>query len=83
VPESNLALEENSLLPQAAQVNVPSASACRYSPVKGGSVPFSRSTRYCSGVNCLRQPSSVLGIGLSAMATSLARGNAARLNNET
>jgi len=36
--------------------------------VKGGSVPFSRSTRYCSGVNCLRQPSSLSGIGLSAMA---------------
>jgi hypothetical protein len=51
VPESNLVSEEKSLLPQAAHVNVPSASACRYSPVKGGSVPFSRSARYCSGVS--------------------------------
>jgi hypothetical protein len=53
VPESNLASESNSGEPQQAQRYIPASWQSQYSPVKAGSVPFSRHTWYCSGVSCV------------------------------
>ena len=49
----------NSSAPQPAQRYVPGSKTWSYSPVNGRSVPFSRSTRYCSGVSSARHCSSV------------------------
>lgn len=51
VLESNLALEENKGLPQAAHIYMPLSLVWMYCPVKGVSVPFSLKIRYCSGVS--------------------------------
>ena len=51
VPDSNLASERNNSLPHPAQRYVPFRCSSHRAPVKGRSVPFSRRTRYCSGVS--------------------------------
>src|SRR5450755_3641081 len=58
-PASNFESDKNSSFPHAAHLYTPGVVTPSYSPVKGRSVPFSRSTRYCSGVNSLRHSSSV------------------------
>src|SRR5450631_4321288 len=58
-PESNFESDRNNSCPQAAHLYTPGVVTPSYSPVNGRSVPFSRSTRYCSGVNSLRHSSSV------------------------
>ncbi len=61
-PESYFASEEKISASQAAQRYVPGSKTSSYSPVNGGSVPFSRSTWYCSGVSSARHSASVLSI---------------------
>src|SRR5207247_2523940 len=46
--------------PQAAHRYTPGRCSSQYAPVNARSVPFSRSTRYCSGVRRCRHSSSVL-----------------------
>src|SRR6185503_10758381 len=58
-PESYLASELNSSAPQPAQRYVPASKTWSYSPENGASVPFSRSTRYCSGSSSARHSASV------------------------
>src|SRR3954451_17265577 len=58
-PESYFASELKSSAPQQAQWYVPVSKTWSYSPVNGRSVPFSRSTWYCSGVSSARHCSSV------------------------
>src|SRR6266566_4870435 len=41
---------------------MPGSNEWSYSPLKGASVPFSRRTRYCSGVSSARHCSSVFWI---------------------
>ena len=52
VLKSNFVSEENNSAPHVVQTYIPFSSECRYLPVKGTSVPFSRMTRYCSGLSC-------------------------------
>src|SRR5437762_1558517 len=59
VPDSNLSSERNSASPHPAQRSVPRSLACAYSPVNARSVPFLRSTWYCSGVSCCRHSASL------------------------
>src|SRR5262245_21148535 len=73
VPESNLASDENSSAPQPAQVYMASACASQNAPVKARSVPWRRSTSYCSGVSDARHSASVLSIFiLSVLSTAAA-----------
>src|SRR5258708_2363531 len=65
VPESNFASDANKGLPQATQRYMPSAVLWSNSPVNGASVPPSRNTAYCSGVNFSFQLSSVSFIYLN------------------
>lgn len=65
VPESNFASELNSSAPQAAHRNLPWSLVTAYSWLNGGSVPCSRSTRYCSGVSFRRHSSSGLATSRS------------------
>src|SRR4051794_33181408 len=58
-PESYFASELKSSAPHPAQWYVPESNTWSYSPVNGRSVPFSRSTWYCSGVSSARHCSSV------------------------
>src|ERR1017187_5009669 len=58
-PESNFESDRNNSCPQAAHLYTPGVVTPSYSPVNGRSVPFSRRTRYCSGVSSLRHSSSV------------------------
>src|SRR6266480_1639655 len=62
VPDSNLVSEANRPAPQAAHRYTPSECSSQYAPVKGRSVPFSRSTWYCSGVSSWRHCSSLFVI---------------------
>src|SRR3989344_3754874 len=64
VPESNFVSEEKSGLPHATQRYTPSLSACKSFPENGASVPFSRSTRYCSGESFSFHSSFVVGMFL-------------------
>src|SRR3954471_10008949 len=61
-PESYLASEAKSSAPQPAHLYVPGSKLWSYSPVNGRSVPFSRKTRYCSGLSSARHCSSVFWI---------------------
>src|SRR5205807_4151017 len=60
VPEPNLVPEWNRSAPHPAQRYIPLSLAYTYLPVNGGSVPFNRSTSYCSGASSWRHSSSVL-----------------------
>ena len=60
VPDSNFASERNSSAPQPAQRYVPERCSSHSAPVNARSVPFSRSTRYCSGVSSARHSASDL-----------------------
>src|SRR5689334_137608 len=57
-PESYFVSERNSSVPQPAQRYVPSSKTWSYSPENGRSVPFSRSTWYCSGDSSARHSAS-------------------------
>src|SRR5271170_3500818 len=57
--ESNFVPDVNSWFPHAAHTYVPSSLLLTYLPVNAGSVPFCRSTRYCSGVSSFFHCSSV------------------------
>lgn len=58
VPESNLASLPNSSAPHAAHMYVPFSLLWSSLPLKARSVPFLRSTSYCSGVSfCLNSSS--------------------------
>src|SRR4029453_12692551 len=58
VPESYFSSERNSSAPQAAQRYTPCSCSSQKAPVKARSVPFSRSTWYCSGDSCSRHSAS-------------------------
>src|SRR4029450_6642392 len=60
VPDSNLASEENSGVPQHTQRYMPSRWLSQYSPENARSVPFLRVTWNCSLVNCDFHSASVL-----------------------
>jgi hypothetical protein len=60
--ELNFSPELNRGASQAAQTYLPSFLLFQYKPQKGGSVPFCRSTLYCSGVSFRFHSSSVLGV---------------------
>src|SRR5215212_10932523 len=64
--ESNFSPEVKSASPQPAQRKVPCSFVALYSPLNGLSVPFCRSTWYCSGVSSRRHSASVFSI-FSAM----------------
>src|SRR5271154_1733468 len=57
--ESNFVPDVNNWFPHAAHTYVPSSLLLTYLPVNAGSVPFCRSTRYCSGVSSFFHCSSV------------------------
>src|SRR5206468_5772121 len=59
VPESNLCSESNSGCPQATQTNWPGSLTSFSSLVNGASVPFWRTTSYCSGVSSWRHSCSL------------------------
>ena len=61
-PESYFVSELKSSVPQPAQRYVPGSKTWSYSPVKAGSVAFSRRIRYCSGVSSARHCCSVFSI---------------------
>src|SRR5207245_11590562 len=56
---SNLVSDSNNLAPQRAHRYAPGVLVSQYSPVKGRSVPFSRSTWYWVGVRSRFQSVSV------------------------
>ena len=60
VPDSNLASELNSSLPQQTHLYFPDSSLWTYSPENGRSVPFFLVTPNCIGVSCFFHSSSVL-----------------------
>ena len=57
-PLSNFVSEVNNSAPQHTQRYLPASWWFQYSPVKGGSVPFSWVTWNCSGVSWSRHSSS-------------------------
>jgi hypothetical protein len=59
VPDSNFVSDRKSSAPQPAHRYTPGVWSSQYCPVKARSVPFSRRTRYCSGVNSVRQSASL------------------------
>src|ERR1700741_5385014 len=60
VPESNLVSDVNRGVPHPTQWYVPGSFVFQYFPVNARSVPASRVTWYCSGVNCARHSASLL-----------------------
>src|SRR3954447_12868706 len=74
VPESNLCSELNRGCPQATQTNWPGSLTSLSSLVNGASVPFLRTTSYCSGVSSSRHSCSLF-LTFSKVPTSLPRGH--------
>jgi hypothetical protein len=62
VPESNLVSDVNRGVPHPTQWYVPGSLVFQYFPVNARSVPASRVTWYCSGVNCVRHSAALLEI---------------------
>src|SRR6266516_8151123 len=65
-PESYFSSELKSSAPHPAHLYVPGSKTWSYSPLNGASVPFSRRTRYCSGVSSARHSCS----GFSTLVTA-------------
>src|SRR5687767_1200927 len=70
LPESYFVSEEKSSVPHPAHRYLPCSFVLTYAPVKARSVPFSRSTWYCSGVSSFFQSLSTL-LDVSVMGISL------------
>src|SRR5579864_7736692 len=76
VPESNLVSDVNRGVPHPTQWYVPGSLVHQYFPVNARSVPASRVTWYCSGVNCVRHSASLFEIlGVVSVAILLAMKN--------
>src|SRR5204863_3595990 len=61
-PESYFVSDSNRVVPHPAQTYVPGSNTWSYSPLNARSVPFSRRTRYCSGLSSARHSASVFWI---------------------
>src|ERR1051325_8406848 len=71
-PESYFVSDWNSSAPPPAHRRWRGSNVWSYSPLNGRSVPFSRRTRYCSGLSSARHSASVLLIlfTLNSLATA-------------
>src|SRR5690606_40266874 len=72
LPESYLASDSNSVLPQATQRYSPASLWFQYLPVNGGSVAEQRQTAYCSSVSFSRHSASVRSLAGFVMVFSMA-----------